>query len=49
MKKIKMQIKEFLQFRQTCEMYRIRFEFWHIKRGEVTVKADPKQLATIGY
>jgi hypothetical protein len=48
MKKIKMQISEFLQFRQTCELYRIFFTYG-IKRGEVTVKADPKLLAQIGY
>jgi len=48
MKKLKMHITEFLQFRQTAEMYRIFFTYG-IKRGEVTVKADPKQLAAIGY
>mgnify|MGYP000396674382 CR=1 FL=1 len=48
MKKIKMQITEFLQFRQTAELYRIFFTYG-IKRGEVTVKADPKHLAKIGY
>lgn len=48
MKKVTMKISEFLQFRQTAELYRIFFTYG-IKRGEVTVKADPKSLAKIGY
>jgi len=48
MKKITMQVKEFLQFRQTAEKFRIFFTYG-IKSGTVTVKADRLKLAEIGY
>lgn len=49
MKKIIMQLKEFLQFRQTAEMYRIKFTYGYKKGGEVTVKANAFDLTQIGY
>lgn len=48
MKKIKLEIKEFLQFRQVAEMYRIAFTYG-IKKGWVTVQAQAEELAAIGY
>ena len=48
MKKVKMTINSFLQFRQTAELYRIFFTYG-IKNGEVTIRADRDKLAEIGY
>ena len=49
MKKLTMNVKSFLQFRQVCELYRIRFEYWYKTGGTVTVKANKTSLETIGY
>jgi len=48
MKKITMQVKEFLQFRQTAEKFRIFFTYG-IKSGTVTVRANAYDLNQIGY
>jgi len=48
MKKLILTITDFLLFRQVCEKFRIFFTYG-IKAGVVTVKADAKQLAEIGY
>jgi len=48
MKKLILTIKEFLQFRQVCEMYRIKFTYG-IKSGTVTVRANAYDLNQIGY
>jgi len=48
MKKVKMQINEFLQFRATCEKFRILFTYGILK-GTVTIEAAANELETIGY
>ena len=48
MEKILLNIKEFLQFRQVAELYRIRFTYG-IKKGTVTVQARASDLETIGF
>jgi 5-bromo-4-chloroindolyl phosphate hydrolysis protein len=48
MKKVLMQIKEFLQFRQVAEMYRIKFTYGYSKEG-ITIIANELQLNEIGY
>jgi len=48
MKKLILSITEFLQFRQVCELYRIKFTYG-IKSGQVTVKANACDLNIIGY
>ena len=49
MKKLKMHITEFLQFRQIAEKFRIFFTYGYKKGGIVTVRADAKLLEAIGY
>jgi hypothetical protein len=49
MKKLILNVKDFLQFRQVAEMYRIKFDYWYLKGGTVTVKADKLRLNEIGY
>ena len=48
MKKIILNISEFLHFRQVAEFYRIQFTFG-LKNGVATVMADEKDLDQIGY
>lgn len=48
MKKVKMSINEFLQFRQIAEQMRIFFTYG-LKDGQATVRADREQLKTIGF
>jgi hypothetical protein len=48
MKKVKMSINEFLQFRQIAEQMRIFFTYG-LKDGQATVRADRARLAEIGY
>lgn len=49
MKKIILTINEFLQFRQLCERLKIFFTYGYKKGGIVTIQADAKRLAEIGY
>lgn len=48
MKRIKLDISEFLHFRQIAEKYRILFPYG-IKKGWVTVQAQAAELEIIGY
>ena len=48
MKKLILSIKDFLQFRQVCELYRIKFTYG-IKKGEVTINANATDLEILGY
>lgn len=48
MKKLTLTITEFLQFRTTCEFYRIRFTY-QITKGHAIVRADREALKTIGF
>lgn len=49
MKKIEMQIKEFLNFRSCCEQFRITFDYWVKPGGLYIVEAKEKELEIIGY
>ncbi len=49
MKKLILSIKEFLQFRQVAEQYRIQFTHGNVKTGIIEVRANAKDLETIGY
>ena len=48
MKKVKMTISEFLNFRSISERIRLPFTYG-IKNGEVTVRAARQKLAELGY
>lgn len=48
MKKVKMTIKEFLNFRSLAERMRLPFTYG-IKNGEATIRADRGKLSEIGY
>lgn len=49
MKKVTMFLSEFLQFRQTCEKFRILFDYEVRKGGVYEISANAAQLETIGY
>lgn len=49
MKKLILTIKDFLQFRQVCELYRIKFTYGYKPGGQVTVQANAYDLDIIGY
>lgn len=49
MKKITMDIKEFLNFRAVCEQFRIQFNYWVKPGGVYTVEAERSDLEAIGY
>lgn len=48
MKKLILDITEFLHFRQVAEFYRIQFTYG-LKNGTATVEAKETDLAIIGY
>lgn len=48
MKRLTLSINEFLQFRITCEFYKIKFTY-QITAGQAIVRADREQLKTIGF
>lgn len=48
MKKLILDIKEFLHFRQVAEKFRISFTYG-LKDGTATVKANSEDLEKIGY
>lgn len=48
MKKVKMTITEFLNFRSIAERLRIPFTYG-IKNGEAIIRADREALKTIGF
>lgn len=48
MKKLTLTISEFLNFRATCERFRIQFSY-EIIRGHAIVRADREALKTIGF
>lgn len=49
MKKLILTIKEFLQFRQICEKFKILFTYGYKSGGTVVITADAYLLETIGY
>lgn len=49
MKSLILSIKEFLQFRQVAEKYRIEFTHGSVRQGQVEVRASANDLALIGY
>lgn len=49
MKKITLDIKEFLHFRSVCEKFRILFQHTVKPGGVYIVEADENQLEQIGY
>ena len=49
MKKLLLNIKEFLLFRQVAEKYRIKFTHGPVKTGEIEVQAAALDLEIIGY
>ena len=49
MKKLILSVKDFLLFRQVCEMNKIKFDYGYKHGGIVTVKADKELLKIIGY
>lgn len=49
MKKLTLNLPDFLLFRQICELYRIYFEY-EVKRGGIyNVTANANALEAIGY
>ena len=49
MKKLTLQLTEFLQFRQVAEKFRIAFTYGYKNGGTVIITANASQLETIGY